>query len=255
MYFYKNEIIHLSYSLSLSSLSIKITNKTLIDEIINELVKSYKSLERYNKLIDKEEIRICFNQFVLYFSREYILISFAENKPVHYRDSYNKIIKEFSKDIPFFNKINLEDIDLMESFFSIYYSPLSSTKECVNYTSFIVYYQFTKEVNKENHNDKKGKNIEYEKFTVCGVLPLNLNVDLFLQRINLTQYLMNIPVAPLLPLLHGYCPYYSNDAFVMRNMIYFVLNEISKHVRCTSYDYERFIKINNYNFINQWGYQ
>ena len=252
MYCYQDEIIYLSYSLSLSSLSIKITNKILIEEIVTELCKNYKTLERYNKLIDKEEIRIWLNQFVLYFSNEYILISFAENKPVHYRDSYYKQLKELKKDIPFLSKINIEDIDLMESFFSILYSPLSSTKEHVNYTSFIVYYQFSKEVNREMPGEKKGKLNEYEKLTVCGVLPLNLNAELFLQRINLIQYLMNIPVAPM---FRDFCPYYSNNAIILRNMIYYVLNEVSKMARCTSYDYERFIKINNYNFMNQWGYQ
>ena len=252
MYYYQDEIIYLSYSLSLSSLSIKITNKTLIDEIVSELSKTYKSLERYSKLIDKEEIRICLNQFVLYFSNEYILISFSENKPAHFRDSFSKLLKDLNKDIPFFFKINIEDIDLMESFFSILYSPLSSTKEHVNYTSFVVYYQFTKEANKEMPGEQKGKLNEYEKLTVCGILPLNLNAELFLQRINLIQYLMNIPVAPM---FRDFCPYYSNNAIILRNMIYFVLNEVSKRVRCTSYDYERFIKINNYNFINQWGYQ
>ena len=252
MYYYKEEIIYLSYLLSLSSLSVKITNKTLKNEIVSELSKTNKSLERYNKLKDKEEIQICLNQFVLYFSNEYILISFAENKPVHYRNSYFKQLKELKKELPFFVKLNIEDIDLMESFFSILYSPLSSTKEQVNYTSFLVYYQFTKEINKEMFGEKKEKINDYEKLTVCGILPLNLNAELFLQRINLIQYLMNIPVAPM---FQDFCPYYSNNAIILRNMIYFVLNEVSKHVRCTSYDYDRFIKINNYNFINQWGYQ
>lgn len=246
IYCFNGELIHLSYALTLSSLSIKIINKTLIDDIVQELKKKHPTLEKYNQLKDGEELVINISQYIIYFSQEYIQISFCEDKPYHFRKPFIKTISELAKNFPHFNDIMIEDINLIDSLFSILYSPLKCSKPYINYTSFVVYYQFTKENIQE---DKINKDyLEYDKQTVTGVLPIKLNTSLYFQRIIIFNFVMNIS-----PLFNYFSPYFNNDTIMIKNMAYAVINDVSKHIRGTSYDYECFMKLSKHNSINQWN--
>ena len=242
VYCFNGELIYLSYILSLSSLSIKITNKNLMNEIVLELKKKYEVLERYCQLKDGEELAINILQYMIYFSKEYIQISFSENKPYQFRKSFIKTITELCSLFPYFDKIAIEDINLVESLFSILYSPLKCSKPYINYTSFVVYYQFTKEA----ILDKMTKEYSnYDKQTIIGVLPIKINTNLYFQRIIIYNFVMNLS-----PLFNYFSPYFNNDTIMIKNMIYSVINNISKHMRNISYDYESFMKLSKHNSIN-----
>ena len=245
IYCFNGELIHLSYTLSLSAISIKIINKTLINQIVLELKKKYEVLERYNQLKNEEEIIINILQYIIYFSPDYIQISFAENIPSHLRNPFTKTISDLSKNFPFFNQITIEDIHLIDSLFSILYSPLKCSKPYINYTSFVVYYQFTKEIIQEEKINKD--NLEYDKQTITGVLPLKINTNLYFQRIIIYNFVMNTS-----PLFNYFSPYFNNDTIMIKNMVYSVINDVSRHIRGTSYDYEYFMKLSKHNSINQW---
>ena len=245
IYCFYGELIHLSYTLSLSSISIKIINKTIMNDIILELKKKYPVLEKYNQLKNGEEITINILQFIIYFSPEYIQISYSENIPSHLRNPFIKTIFDLSIIFPYFNQITIEDINLIDSLFSILYSPLKCSKPYINYTSFVVYYQFTKEIIKEEKINKN--NLEYDKQTITGVLPLKINTNLYFQRIIIYNFVMNTS-----PLFNYFSPYFNNDTIMIKNMVYSVINDVSKHIRGTSYDYEYFMKLSKQNSINQW---
>ena len=245
IYCFNGELIHLSYLLTLSSISIKIINKTLMNDIVLELKKKYPVLEKYKQLKPGEELTINIFQYLVYFSTEYIQISFSENKPYQLRNPFIKTITELSKYFPYFNEITIEDINLIDSLFSILYSPLKCSKPYINYTSFVVYYQFTKEIIQE---DKINKDyLEYDKQTITGVLPIKINTNLYFQRIIIFNFIMNIS-----PLFNYFSPYFNNDTIMIKNMTYAVINDVSKHIRGTSYDYEYFMKLSKHNSINQW---
>ena len=245
IYCFNGELIHLSYILSLSSLSIKIINKSLMDEIVLELKKKHQILERYEQLKDGEELIINIFQFIVYISTEYIQISFSENLPYQLRNPFIKTITDLSNNFPFFNQITIEDINLIDSLFSILYSPLKCSKPYINYTSFVVYYQFTKEIIQDDKINKY--NLEYDKQSITGVLPIKINTNLYLQRIIIFNFVMNIS-----PFFNYFSPYFNDDTIMIKNMAYAVINDVSKHIRGNSYDYEYFMKLSKHNSINQW---
>ena len=244
IYCFNGELIHLSYTLSLSSLSIKIINKKLIENIVLELKKNHPVLEKYSQLKNEEELKINIFQYIIYFSPDYLQISFSEDKPYQLRNPFIKTITDLSKYFPYFKEITIDDINLNDSLFSILYSPLKCSKPYINYTSFVVYYQFTKEIIQDNkiHKDY----LEYDKQTITGVLPIKINTNLYFQRIIIFNFVMNIS-----PLFNYFSPYFNNDTIMIKNMAYAVINDVSKHLRGNSYDYECFMKLSKHNSINQ----
>ena len=245
-YTFNGELITSSYLLSLSTLSIKIINKSLMNNITQALQKDYEVLKQYNNLKQDSEIAINISQYTIYFSLDYIQICFSENKPFQHRNPFIKTISDISKLIPYFDQITIEDINLIDSLFSILYSPLKCSKLYINYTSFIVYYQFTKEVMKEDNINKNY--LYYDKQTITGVLPLKINTNLYFQRIIIYNFVMNIS-----PLLNYFSPYFNNDTMMIKNMVYSVINDVSKHIRGVSYDYEYFLKLSKHNSFNPWN--
>ena len=173
------------------------------------------------------------------------IISFSENLPYQLRNPFIKSITDLSKNFPFFNKITIEDINLIDSLFSILYSPLKCSKPYINYTSFVVYYQFTKEIIQDDKINKI--NNEYDKQTITGVLPIKINTNLYFQRIIIFNFVMNIS-----PLFNYFSPYFNDDTIMIKNMAYAVINDVSKHIRGTSYDYDCFMKLSKHNSINEW---
>ena len=245
IYCFNGELINLNYTLTLSSLSIKIINKALINKIVIELKKTHSILEKYDRLKSGEELTINISQYIIYFSSEYIQISFSENKPYQFRKPFIKTILDLSQKFPYFDQISIDDINLIDSLFSILYSPLKCSKPYINYTSFVVYYQFTKEIIQE---DKINKDyLEYDKQTITGVLPIQINASLYFQRIIIFNFVMNIS-----PLFSYFSPYFNNDTIMIKNMTYAIINDVSKHIRETSYDYECFMKLNKQSSISQW---
>lgn len=241
VYCFNGELINVCYLSSLSSLSIKIENKTLMNKIILELKKNYKTLDTYVTLKQGEELTLNIYPYIIYFSMEYIQICFSENKPYQYRKPFIKTIEELCKVFPFFDEIIIDDLNLIDSTFSIMYFPLKCSKHYINYTSFVVYYQFTKENIQDE--DKVNKDyLEYDKQTIVGILPIKLNTYLYFQRIIIYNYVMNIS-----PLLNYFSPYFNKDTIMIKSMVYSVINDVVKHLRGTSYDYEYFMKINKRN--------
>ena len=245
IYCFNGELIHLSYTLSLSSLSIKIINKKLINDIVLELKKNHSIIEKYSQLKNDEELKINIFQFIIYFSPDYLQISFSEDKPYQFRKPFIKTITDLSKYFPYFNDITINDINLIDSLFSILYSPLKCSKPYINYTSFVVYYQFTKEIIQDNKINKDY--LEYYKQSITGVLPIKINTNLYFQRIIIFNFVMNIS-----PLFNYFSPYFNNDTIMIKNMAYAVINDVSKHLRDISYDYECFMKLSKHNSINHW---
>ena len=246
IYSFNGELIYSTYLLSLSTLSIKIINKSLMNDIIISLKKKYDILKRYDNLKQGEELIIIISQYTIYFSLEYIQICFSENKPFQYRNPFIKTISDLSKNIPYFDQITVEDINLIDSLFSILYSPLKCSKLYINYSSFIVYYQFTKEIIQEDNINKDY--LYYDKQTITGVLPLKINTNLYFQRIIIYNFVMNIS-----PLFNYFSPYFNNDTMMIKNMVYSVINDVSKHIRGVSYDYEYFLKLSKHNSFNPWN--
>ena len=246
IYSFNGELINSSYILSLSAISIKITNKTIINDIIIKLKTKYDILKKYDSLKQGEELTISISQYTLYFSLEYIQIYFSENKPFQYRTTFIKTITDISKNIPFFDKITIEDINVIDSFFSILYTPLKCSKHYINYSSFIVFYQFKKEKIQEDNLNKDY--IYYDKQTIIGVLPLKINTNLYFQRIIIYNLVMNKP-----PLFNYFSPYFNNDSMIIKNMVDPIINDVSKHIRGDSFDFEYFLKLNKHNSYNPWN--
>ena len=92
IYYNKGELLDIWYSLSFSSFTIKIINKQIITKIFEEIKKRKKDLENMI-LSQNEEIKITESLFNLYFTTEYLEISFTETKPDYSRKTYNTIIK------------------------------------------------------------------------------------------------------------------------------------------------------------------
>ena len=245
-YCFNGELIYSSYLLSLSTLSIKIINKSLMNDIILNLKDKYDALKKYDDIKPGEEIIINISQYIIYFSLEYIQICFSENKPFQHRNHFIKTISDLSKKVPYFDQITIEDINLIDSLFSILYSPLKCSKLYINYSSFIVYYQFTKEIMQENDINKNY--LYYDKQTITGVLPLKINTNLYFQRIIIYNFIINIS-----PLFNYFSPYFNNDTMMIKNMVYSVINDVSKHIRGVSYDYEYFLKLSKHNSFNPWN--
>ena len=242
-YFNYGELVYIWYSLSLSSLSIKVTNKQLITQIFEEVKKKRKKSDSI-VLKEKEEIAFVETLYTLYFTTEYMEISFSETKPVHFRKSYFSLIKTIFNSIPFFDKITVEDIDLNESYYAILYSSFKSSKPHSNHFSFVVYYHFTKEILQESKNGNTFNNEKYFKQTIVGILPIKINTEFFLQKISFNNFMIYKPI-PIPP--YGY---YNYDSLFLRNMIYSIVNEVNKHTRSHSFDYELFVKLNKYNTNN-----
>ena len=243
IYYSYGDLVNIWYSLSLSSLTIKVTNKELISQIFEEVKKKRKKDESLI-LKEKEEISFIEPLYNLYFTTEYLEIFFIETKPVHFRKSYYNLITSIMNSIPFFDKIAVEDINLNESYFSILYSSFKSSKPQNNHSSFVVYYHFTKEILQENKNVNinTNNNEKYFKQSIAGILPIKLSTDFFLQRISFNNHMIYKPI-PIPPF-----GYYNYDTLLIKNMVYSIINEVTKNTRAHSYDYETFVKYNKHNY-------
>jgi hypothetical protein len=236
IYYNNGELLDIWYSLSLSSLAIKINNKQLITKIFQEIKNKRKDLD--NLILNQsEEIVISESLFTLYFTTEYLEISYLELKPDYSRKSYNTLLKSIKRAIPFFEQITIEDIDISKSYFALLYSSVKILKPFTPH-SLVVYYNFNNEHIQENRNVVISNNEKYYKQTIAGILPIKVNSDFFMQKIIFKQQMQ---------------PYrfFNQDNFPIVNMSYNILNEIQKYSRGNSYDFELFLKLKNYNYNKQ----
>ena len=236
IYYNNGELLDIWYSLSLSSLVIKITNKQLITKMFQEIKNKRKDLD--NLILNQsEEIVISESLFTLYFTTEYLEISYLELKPDYSRKSYNTLLKSIKRAIPFFEQITIEDIDISKSYFALLYSSVKILKPFTPH-SLVVYYNFNNEHIQENRNVVISNNEKYYKQTIAGILPIKVNSDFFMQKIIFKQQMQ---------------PYrfFNQDNFPIVNMSYNILNEIQKYSRGNSYDFELFLKLKNYNYNKQ----
>ncbi len=72
-------------------------------------------------------------------------------------------------------------------------------------------------------------NIEYDKQNITGVLPIKINSNL------------------VSPLFNYFSPYFNDDTIMITNLAYAVINDVSRHIIGTSYDYECFMKLSRHN--------
>ena len=240
IYFNNDELINIWYSLTLSSFFIKVKNKKLISKIFDE-IKIRKKYEENLILKQNEEIKILDSQFALYFTTEYLDISFIESKPEYNRKSFNTLIKLLINSIPFFEQISLEDIDLNKSYFAILFSSVKILKPFTPH-SFLVYYNFNNDLVQENKKGMSQNNSQkLSKLRVVGILPFKVNTEFFMQKINFNNnMLFKQP-------LQNY-GFYNPDNFPLINVTYKAINDIQKYTKGNSYDYEHFLKMKNYNY-------
>ena len=240
IYFNNDELINIWYSLTLSSFFIKVKNKQLISKIFDE-IKIRKKYEENLILKQNEEIKILDSQFALYFTKEYLDISFIESKPEYNRKSFNTLIKLLINSIPFFEQISSEDIDLNKSYFAILFSSVKILKPFTPH-SFLVYYNFNNDLVQENKKGMSQNNSQkLSKLRVVGILPFKVNTEFFMQKINFNNnMLFKQP-------LQNY-GFYNPDNFTLINVTYKAINDIQKYTKGNSYDYEHFLKMKNYNY-------
>ena len=240
IYFNNDELINIWYSLTLSSFFIKLKNKQLISKIFDE-IKIRKKYEDNLILKQNEEIKIIESQFTLYFTTEYLDISFIESKPEYNRKSFNTLIKLLINSIPFLEQISSEDIDLNKSYFAIMFSSVKILKPFTPH-SFLVYYNFNNDLVQEN---KKGisqnNNQKLSKLRVVGILPFKVNTEFFMQKINFNNNMLYKQQ------IQNY-GFYNPDNFPLINVTYKAINDIQKYTKGNSYDYEHFLKMKNYNY-------
>ena len=52
------------------------------------------------------------------------------------------------------------------------------------------------------------------------------------------------------PLFNYFSPYFNDDTIMITNLAYAVINDVSKHIRGISYDYECFMKLSKHNSMD-----
>ena len=233
-YYLYGYLININYSISLDSINLIISNQNIYQKITDFLIS-------INKIKSKEEIKedegiivsdLMPNLIIRYNSNK-IIISFNGNKPWHSRQIFINEIKEIVKKIPILQEIKLDEIDINDSYFSIFYFPTKANRPYMTFTSFIVYYRFNKEIDLNNN--------KYEKNSIMGILPIKFDPKLFLTKISISGFL-TIPIPPFMPFM----PNYNNDTILLKNLINGVMDNL-KYLKYTSYDYDYYMKTSNYN--------
>ena len=235
-YYLYSDLIFIYYSVTLASMNIVITKKDIIDKLTYFLI-SNKKIKSKEEIKDNEDIII--NEMnitlIIRYNSDKIYISFYENKPWHSRLIFIQQINEIMKIIPILKEISIEEIDIDESYYSILYYPTKANKPYMTFTSFLVFYKFKKE-------DDKNNNEKYEKNSLMGILPIKFDTKLFLTKISNNNFI-TIPIPPFSP----FFPNYSVDTLNLRNLINGVMDNL-KNTRHTSFDYDYYMKTSNFNY-------
>ena len=228
-YYLYGYLININYSISLDSINLIISNQNIYQKITDFL--STKADVRNFLEIDTCILKIvnAFNQIKSIIDKN----NKYEYKPWHSRQIFINEIKEIVKKIPILQEIKLDEIDINDSYFSIFYFPTKANRPYMTFTSFIVYYRFNKEIDLNNN--------KYEKNSIMGILPIKFDPKLFLTKISISGFL-TIPIPPFMPFM----PNYNNDTILLKNLINGVMDNL-KYLKYTSYDYDYYMKTSNYN--------
>ena len=193
-----NKLLNIGYSLTLSSLEISFNNKEIILKIIDYLISINKCSNQLKAKIEENySVDNNNNNYLEFFLSEKntslklklfdyskISIEYLENKPPHLRPNFHHQMKDIIN-ILSLNNIEINKI-LGKSYFSIRYTPYNCRNKNNIQTSFVNYYQF--KINEE-------KNIfgnKYIDIPLIGILPLKFNHKFFLEKINKEKYSNNI---------------------------------------------------------------
>lgn len=172
-----NEISYVSYSLSLSSMIIKLTNlsKQKYEELLNKCKSKYSISNKESELsyaID-DNLKVSFINDKLI-----IKIEYYETKPPHNRMLIPDLMEKIQELLSIDSSIIMSNID-KSSWFCFSWIPLHATNQEFINTSFLVYYQFASEL---NDLCDRGYNNYYE-IPLIGILPIKIDENLWLKKI------------------------------------------------------------------------
>ena len=199
----------INYSLTLSSFEISFNDKEIILNIIDYLISINKCNNQIKAKIEENYIKdqlininninnlmAINNNYMEFFPLEKnqelkiilkgyskISIEFNENKPPHLRKNFYHQMKEI------INILNISNISINNisgtSYFSIRYTPYNCRSKNNIQTSFVNYYQFKLNEERNIFSNK------YIDIPLIGILPLKFNHIFFLEKINKECYNSN----------------------------------------------------------------
>ena len=255
--YFKNfdQLVMITYNMTLSSMELYINEKEVILHIIKNLIKknvliySNNVIISNNNIINDNLIQLIENAFdnsnennnnnefnhleffpfetnscfkIILSNLTNLVIEYYENKPPHLRNLFIENINNI------FDYLNINEYSLNifsnKSFFSILFTPFKSQDNIFLQTSFLTYYQF--KYNNINNNNNNNNN-NYVEIPIIGVLPIKFKINLFLEKIN-----QNF-----------------NDYTLLQKNIKNVSNNILMYTNKVSDDVEYYLKNNNNNYI------
>ena len=194
------KLLIIGYSLTLSSLEISFNDKEIILKIIDYLISLNKCSNQLKAKIEENFINlkesnnsINTNNYIEFFINEKnqglkltligyskLNIKYLENKPPHLRQNFYHQIKGILELLTIKN-IEINKI-LGTSHFSIRYTPYNCRNKNYIQTSFVNYYQFQLNEERNLFGNK------YVNIPLIGMLPLTFNHKFFLEKINKENY-------------------------------------------------------------------
>ena len=199
----KNVLI-IGYSLTLSSMEISFNNKEIILKIIDYLISINKCSNQLKSKIEEKYINMKdqninintntnINNYFEFFPFEKmpglkislinyskLSIEYNEKKLPYLRPNFYHQIKEILN-ILSINELEINKI-LNKSYFSIRYTPYNCRNKNYIQTSFVNYYQF--KINEERNSFGN----KYIDIPLIGILPLKFNHEFFLKNISKDNY-------------------------------------------------------------------
>jgi hypothetical protein len=197
----QKNLLLISYSMTLSSMEISINNKEIILKIIDYLISINKCSNQFKSKIEEKFTCIKdqninntnINNYIEFFPSEKIpglkislmnysklSIEYNENKLPYLRPNFYHQIKEILNTLSL-NEIEINKI-LNKSYFSIRYTPYNCRNKNYIQTSFVNYYQFKINEERNTYGNK------YVDIPLIGILPLKFNHEFFLENINNDNY-------------------------------------------------------------------
>ncbi len=186
-YLFIGEIYNVTYSPTLSSFELKISDYEICNKLIKDIKTNNKDFSQFytdkNKNLNTKDflydIQIPDLNLKLILTNSGICIEFYEFRAPHSRQILIKQIEDIFEKI-----VSLKDIllkNLNDSWFSILWTPYKSNCSSLLNTSFLSYYELR--INGENSLLFDNN---YDQLTVFGVLPIKLdsNSNFFLSTIN-----------------------------------------------------------------------
>jgi hypothetical protein len=179
-----SESVNVSYSPTLSSCEIFITDKESVEKIFKEMMEmrdidvicfyEYESNDRTHFVYSKDNINIISDC-------SYVKVEFYENKPPHSRLILTDQLGQILNTLKSLN-LELSNVD-SSSWFSVLWTPFRSSKTLFANTSFLVYYQLRVQVASYDTNYAN-----YSEIPLIGILPIKLDENVWLNKISKSIY-------------------------------------------------------------------